>query len=355
MNSTSRDVKRWMVVFALLLAVLSTGCTEELWNECMGVGDPSWENVEILPGDGSLDLDWQKLRNPVLGFETHRLKDQSVAYHEGYFYVFAGYSYRSPDLFEWEQIPSVPAGDLCFSGDRWIVTHQVPYPDEPPDSDFRKIVWRQSFDLSNWSDSRDMIQLQEDRNIDPAIAFLDEGNVALVYKRGVTIQESQVAYGTFDGAEFSFGAPVKAYPGDGCELDQAIPIIGDTITRWAENAQIIKIDDSWRIIATARHPDRPVDTGYVSSHEPFIYEIVDDDFSQWIQKRQLIVPEESWNTVMHANTAFLLDLRDRDGWLYLFYSGADRLDSDLRGHGKIGVARSRDLVNWCVPGDLTGA
>ena len=345
------NVKPLIVISALLPLVLSTGCNGELRKLCMGVGDPSWEDVEQIPDDGSLNLDWEDLQNPVLGFESHRLKDQSVAYHDGYFYLFAGYSYRSPDLVDWEEIPSVPAGDLCFAGDRWIVSHQVGYPDEPPDSDFRKIAWRQSFDLLNWSESQDMIQLDKDRNIDPALAFLDETNVVLVYKRGVVIQESQVAYGTFDGTEFVFGSPGKAYPGEGCELDKRIPIIGDTITRWAENAQIIEIDGRWRIIATARHPDRPIDTGYVASHEPFIYEIEGNDFSQWIRKRHLIIPEESWNTVMHANTAFLLDLRADDGWFYLFYSGADRLDPDLRGHGKIGVARSRDLVNWYVPGE----
>jgi hypothetical protein len=354
MRGMNSNVKRSIVVCALLSLVLATGCTEEQWNLCMGVGDPSWENVELISGDGSLNLDWGNLQNPVLGFESHRLKDQSVAYHDGYIYIFAGYSYRSPDLLNWEEITSVPAGDLVFTGDRWIVTHQVPYPDEPPGSDFRKIVWRQSFDLSSWSESQDMIQLEKDRNIDPAMAFLDETNVALVFKRGVVIQESQVAYGTFDGTGFDLQPPVKAYPGEGCSLDKKIPIIGDTITRWAENAQTIWIDDKWRIIATARHPDRPIDTGYVASHEPFIYEVEGNDFSQWIRKRHLIIPEESWNTVMHANTAFLLDLRDYDSWFYIFYSGADRLDPDLRGHGKIGVARSRDLVNWYVPGDMTG-
>ena len=354
MNSRNGNVKPSIVMSTLLFFCLLTGCTEELKNQCMGVGDPSWENVEVIWGDGSLNLDWKNLQNPVLGFESHRLKDQSVAYHDGYFYIFSGYSYRSPDLLNWEEVSSVPAGDLCFTEDRWIVTHQVPYPDEPPDSKFRKIAWRQSFDLLDWSESQDMIQLDKDRNIDPAIAFLDETNVALVFKRGIVIQESQVAYGAFDGTGFDFGWPVKAYPGEGCVLDEVCPIIGDTITRWAENAQIIKIDGKWRIIATARHPDRPVDTGYVASHEPFIYQIEGNDFTQWIHKRHLIIPEESWNTVMHANTAFLLDLRDYDSWFYIFYSGADRLDPDLRGHGKIGVARSRDLVNWYVPGDMTG-
>jgi len=353
-HNSPGNIKCLVVISFLLSFMLLTGCTEELKNQCMGVGDPSLEDVEIICGDGSLNLDWENLQNPILGFESHRLKDQSVAYHDGYFYIFADYSYCSPDLVNWEQITSVPAGDLCWAGDRWIVTHQIGYPDEAPDSRFRKIVWRQSFDLLNWSESQDMIELAKDRNIDPAIAFLDDTNVALVYKRGLDIQQSQVAYGTFNGTAFDFESPAKAYPGEGCDLDKILPLIGDTITRWAENAQIIWIDGIWRIIATARHPDRPIDLGYVASHEPFIYEIEGNDFSQWINKRHLIIPEESWNTVMHANTAFLLDLRDHDTWFYIFYSGADRLDPDLRGHGKIGVARSRDLVHWYIPGDMTG-
>lgn len=325
-----------------------------LKRQCMGVGDPAWENVQRIQGDGSLQLDWENLHNPILGFESHRLKDQAVAFHDGYFYIFAGKSYRSPDLRNWEEIPPAPPGDLVSTGDIWILTHQIPFPDEPQDSKFRKVAWRQSTDLHAWSEDRDLLLLPKDRNIDPTLAFLDDGRVALVYKQGVDLQESRVAYGVFAGEHFTFGEPQKAYAGEGCILDKIIPPVGDLITRWAENAQIIRIDGQWRVIATARHPDRPIDTGYVGSHEPFIYEISGDDFSQWTHKRHLRIPQESWNTLMHANTAFLLDLRAKDSWFYLFYSGADRLDPDGRGHGKIGVARSRDLITWVVPGEATG-
>jgi hypothetical protein len=51
-----------------------------------------------------------------------------------------------------------------------------------------------------------------------------------------------------------------------------------------------------------------------------------------------------------ADCAFLADWRQYDGYFYLFYAGSDDGDSfQLRGHGKIGVARSRDLVEWRAP------
>ena len=56
---------------------------------------------------------------------------------------------------------------------------------------------------------------------------------------------------------------------------------------------------------------------------------------------------------MHANTGYLNDFRAEDGFFYLTYSGS--IDSESfqgRGHGKIGIARSRDLVHWRVAEDL---
>jgi len=56
---------------------------------------------------------------------------------------------------------------------------------------------------------------------------------------------------------------------------------------------------------------------------------------------------------MHANTGYLNDFRAEDVFFYLTYSGS--IDSESfqgRGHGKIGIARSRDLVHWRVAEDL---
>ena len=64
---------------------------------------------------------------------------------------------------------------------------------------------------------------------------------------------------------------------------------------------------------------------------------------------------EDWNRVMHANSAYLCDWREHDGHFYLFYAGAnDDVSFERRGHGKIGVVRSRDLIDWRLPGDTGG-
>lgn len=353
--------RMYLVGVLALCTLLVTGCDADLRSQCMGVGDPDREQVETIDGDGSLSLDWENLRNPVLSADA-RIKDQAVAYHDGWFHAFASGagSFRSRDLVTWERIGGgLGSPDLVRAGDRWIIVHQDPDAIDPgPEGDHRKLVWRESTDLLNWSEDRDLIDLPHDRNIDGALAVLDPtgdtSDVVLAYKRGILVQETRIAHGRLTEEGFEFDAPAKAYAGEGCFLNEILPIIGDTITQWAENFQMIEIDGRWRVIATARHPDRPIDFGYVASHEPFIYEIEDGDWRHWMHKRHLIVPEEDWNTVMHANTAFVVDMRARDGWFYLFYSGADALDPDGRGHSSIGVVRSRDLVDWYVPGDMTG-
>lgn len=128
---------------------------------------------------------------------------------------------------------------------------------------------------------------------------------------------------------------------------------------FAENFQLIAIDGTMFMIATARDPEgHRFPSIYTGSHEPFAYTMVRgdgtalEDWTTW-RKMQLRIPYESWNPVMHANTGHLLDLREHDGFFYLTYSGSDDFETfDGRGHGMIGIARSRDLIHWRVAGDL---
>lgn len=56
---------------------------------------------------------------------------------------------------------------------------------------------------------------------------------------------------------------------------------------------------------------------------------------------------------MCANSAYLCDWRKYDGHFYLFYAGAmDDRSFERRGHGMIGVVRSRDLLQWRLPGEM---
>jgi hypothetical protein len=56
-------------------------------------------------------------------------------------------------------------------------------------------------------------------------------------------------------------------------------------------------------------------------------------------------------TYEHANSVFLCDAQASDGYYYATYAGSDELTAfGGWGHAEIGIARSRDLVHWQVPG-----
>ncbi len=124
------------------------------------------------------------------------------------------------------------------------------------------------------------------------------------------------------------------------------------------------IDGTLRIVGTGRDPepfrctDHPEFVAYTCSHEPFMCTLagVTTDlgtWTTWTRKTHLRVPFEAWNPIMHANSGAVHDWRGHDGFFYLSYAGAaDGTSFELRGHGKIGLARSRDLVHWRVAGDL---
>jgi hypothetical protein len=314
----------------------------------------------VVPGEPLPDspIPWEKLRNPILtGPET--IKDQTVVHHEGVFHVFDGGHYHSRDLLHWEGPEPFDAGspDLVRMPDgRFVVVDQGRDPDSGHDR-HRRLRWRTSDDLWHWSEPRDIhAALPHDRNIDGALAFAD-GRVVLGFKQGVRLQKFLVTESPLPDAAGRFAwAPVReADAGTGCGIDGWVSDLADNVTRWAENFQFIRIDGRWRMIATARHPERPVDEGYVGSHEPYIYTMDGDGselehWTRWVDKRHLQIPGEGWNPLMHANTAHLSDWRALDGHFYLFYSGASELDPDGRGRGRLGVARSLDLIHWSVAG-----
>lgn len=80
-----------------------------------------------------------------------------------------------------------------------------------------------------------------------------------------------------------------------------------------------------------------------------------DSFRRWTIVRELAIEEQRWNTgrpllYERANAAFLTDAREQDGFFYLLYAGSTETRTfSGRGHARLGLARSRDLVTWDVP------
>jgi hypothetical protein len=201
--------------------------------------------------------------------------------------------------------------------------------------------------------------LSRGRNIDGALARAGS-HFILGYKKNQKFYVTRSTTGALDG---SWDKPLQARPGERESFLDYIPPYYTFIGGWAENYQFINIDGKWHLIATAYvgTPYQKLKSfvfGYTAGHETFIYAMKEEatgdnpkDWSNWVNKTRIEVPDEGWNRVMRSNSGFLCDWREYDGYFYLFYAGADDSDSFAgRGHGKIGVIRSRDLITWELPG-----
>ncbi len=315
-------------------------------------------------------IDWAALRNPILGFDDRRLKDQAVAYQDGRFYLFSstGFADDDPDATTKEQSffrtndflafepfrddglnppgSGIGSPDLTEIDGVWRMVFQLPDPELP---DNRRLFLTASTDLTDWSAPVELVPdvLPDQSIIDGAL--IKRGDFFFL---GFKWRQPQLFYVT--------RSETPALDQRWLPAERALAPIDDFFFGFAENFQFVEIDGRLRMIATARDPEGVrCPNLFTCSHEPFIYDVASGDGSAvgdwrlWDHKTQLRIPYESWNPVMHANTGFLNDWREHDGFFYLSYSGS--LDSESfegRGHDKIGLARSRDLVHWRVAGDL---
>jgi hypothetical protein len=315
-------------------------------------------------------IDWGSLRNPVLAAPDRALKDLAVVYSPATaeFYIFASVRFEADDpgflikersfyrTKDFKTFTPFVDGHVAGPGygpgspDVMLlrgVWHMVFQAESPAGGDARILRYSTSTNLRDWSAPQALAPelLDPDlRNIDGALAE-EDGYFYLGWKQVQTFHVTRSEGRTLDR---------RWLP--------ALPASAGG--QFAENYQFLKIDGEWRMIATGRdvvpyrcrgHLEYIV---YTCNHEPFIYRMDGtggalDDWTRWIDKTHLSVPFEGWNTIMHANSGYLTDWRRYDGYFYLFYAGSDDGDRfDLRGHGKIGVARSRDLREWHVAGDV---
>jgi hypothetical protein len=204
-----------------------------------------------------------------------------------------------------------------------------------------KLYYRTTSDFVHFSAAHQLLRpvftAPADRLIDPALAWTPAG-LLLGFKTGQDTQAFEIARSTtgrLTGPWALVGKP-------------DIRVFGDTI----ENYQFIEIDGRWKLLATSNELDRP-----------FLFDLVGDasrpeGWLRWSAGRQLDVPQESWNsgrgitgsTYEHANSAYLLDQRSRDGHFYLLYEDASEMSTfGGEGHGVLALARSTDLTHWSVP------
>lgn len=297
-----------------------------------------------------VEVGWAALRNPVLGDDDRALKDAFLIRHAGRWHL--GYSEISDDPFRFrlgfasttdfatwvrgETIDQPETGGLASPtvvrapDGRFVMTYNSHTRDVGNASS--KLYYRTSSDLVSWS-SPTRIHVEgadadADRLIDAAIAFTGAGAI-LFFKLDQTAQVARSASGSIDG-------PWQ--------------LLGDVTPGAIENYQPLRIDGRWHLLATS----------IPLLHRPNLYRLDGDEtdpdsFRRWTLVRELAVEEQRWNTgrpllYERANAAFLADAREEEGLFYLLYAGSTETQRfNGRGHARLGLARSRDLVTWEVP------
>ncbi len=312
-------------------------------------------------------VSWRRLRNPILQHPDWSLKDACLQWRNGWFYVFASAfvpegrhcrshlaAFRSRDLHRWSQplfclsgredgLNGLCSPDVIRVGEVYYLTcNSWGYDRVRPN----QLFYMTSQDLLHWSPLRPLaFQLTEGIHvIDAALAY-DDGVWRLIYQQE-TDKRLRIAWSeAVDGPWRWIG---DGYP-------QLWMADGTESALRHENCQFIRIDGRWRLLSSDYSPRTPVLYALSKSSERA-------EWLDWTDGRILHPPTEDWNTVDRDNAAWLTDQRKADGYIYMLYSGRNRIRAHefvgpgsrgvpwARGWNRIGIARSRDLKQWTVPG-----
>lgn len=306
-------------------------------------------------------VNWERVRNPVLGYPARAVKDPALVWSHGrWVALFSSVDTRgrwrigittSSDLQRWSRLRFLPhdvrvegeaSPDVVRSPDGdFVVTFQSFVHDV--DGGEAKLWYRTTRDFRQFSRARrlafEVHPGSADRVIDPALVWSPAG-LLLGYKFGLrdgpqSFEIARSTSGALDGPWVLVGRP-------------DIKVLGDTV----ENYQFLHLDGDFELLATSNNLDRP-----------YLFDLAGAPgepagWLHWSAGRQLVVPQEAWNpgggvtgvTFEHANCAFVVDRRRIDGLVYLIYADSPDLASfGGQGHARLGMARSRDLVHWTVP------
>lgn len=289
-------------------------------------------------------IDWSNLKNPVYYHPDWSVKDACMMHHEGYFYLyFSAFFYdsgrershvvsvRTKDfktfsepLFIWSGMEQEWIGlcspDIRKIDDTWILTFNS-WGDK--DGQPNQLFYATTKDLIRWSEMKPLAKNITDgvRAIDAAIIPFNN-KIYLVWKR---VQEPLIAVG--DSLN-----------------DTNWEILGRPLKPWFENGQFFEVDGKVNMIITA------------GAHLPSLTRMVENgnknqDWLIWEELRNILLPVEEFNSFQTSNAASIIDWRAHDGYFYLIYAGkTEGISHSRRGDNKLALARSKDLMNWEIPG-----
>jgi hypothetical protein len=321
----------------------------------------------VVPGDAPAVVNWSKLRNPILSSPSAGEKDQVMVWFDGKWRMI--FSYVRDD-------PSIPGGvywDIATSSSADMKSWSTPepWPSQPgtfgvaapqivqdPQGDFvvtyqsdpgqtdgaqDRLYYRTTSDFVTWSAPHPLAQSLAtkpgDRMIDGSLAWTPDGLI-LGYKSGAdgSSQAFEIALsanGSLDGPWKYVGIP-------------DIVVYGGTVERY----EFLNVEGSWDLMATSNTLD-----------QPWLFKLTGDPdtpsgWLNWSSGSELAIPKATWDSgpgvssvgYEWANASFLCNASSSDGYYYLLYAGSSELSQfGGWGHAEIGIARSRNLIDWQVP------
>lgn len=302
-------------------------------------------------------IDWANLRNPILRYDDWSIKDACMVFRDGLIHLFFSAfdeersfvtSVTTTDFRTFSDFRFLLDGrtdshigycspDVMWGDGRYVMVFNS-WGDHAGDPN--QLFYRESPDLQTWSETQPLAHnlTAGKRVIDGTLAY-DDGAWRLFYKA------QDPKYLPFAAVAPALDGPWERV-GDGPATMLAANGIDNGLSH--ENFQLLQIDGQWRLVSTDYSP-----------HHPWLY--TQENWARWTDGYRLDIPQESWNMVDVDNAAALLDLRAVDGHFYLIYGGKNETRRQEfngtagckpwpRGWNALGLARSRDLVTWVVPG-----
>jgi hypothetical protein len=340
-------VQRWKLVLVLMLAVFFEG---RVMAQKKGI------------------IDWNRLRNPVLSYPNWSVKDASMVYRNGAFYVFfsafypdrgqvrshvvevstADFKHYSKPIFnldgEEDGWIGMCSPDVQRLYGRYVMTFNS-WGDKPGKPN--QLFYRASDDLVHWTPRRalalNLTQAGDQRVIDAALAPAD-GGYYLVYKEQTPRIHSRprIAFSR------SLDGPFH-YVGDG--IATLLMKDGRDNGYFHENYEFVRTNGQWYMLTTDYLHNRLSPEKY-DVQAPYLYALEPGShWLKWTRGYTFDIPQEKFNTDAIANAAALYDWRNYDGYYYLIYAGRNEGRTYARrGWNQIALARSMDLIHWSVPG-----
>jgi len=314
-------------------------------------------------------IDWKNLHNPVLSYPNWSVKDSAMAYRKGTFYIFfssfypdrgqvrshvvevstTDFKHYSEPIFNIDGEKDGRIGlcspDVQLLHGQYVMTFNS-WGDKPGVPG--QLFYQTSKDLIHWSQPKtlalNITEVGNQRVIDASLAQAD-GGYYLVYKEqtpGIR-GRPRIAFST------SLDGPFHYVGDDG--VAALLMKDGKDNGFNHENFEFLHTNGEWYILATdfLHNSQNPI---HYDVQAPYLYELEPGShWLQWTRGYTLVIPQEKFNTESIANAAALYDWRKYDGYYYLIYAGRnDGVQYARRGWNQIGLARSKDLIHWSVPG-----